>query len=80
MPESIHHPRYVTLRNLLKAMREDARLTQKQLAELVGVTQSFLSKIERGDRYVDVLFFVDWCEACGCQPTDAIQKLTKHTT
>ena len=30
----------------------------------MGIGQSYVSKIERGEAYVDVLIFVDWCKAC----------------
>ncbi len=40
---------------LLKKIREDAGVTQIQLAESLGVTQSYVSKIERGERMVDVV-------------------------
>lgn len=64
MPVSVHNPRYQALRAGLIALRQRAGLSQVQLAERLGVGQSFVSKIERGEAYVDVLLFVDWCRAC----------------
>lgn len=80
MPSSIsvHHPRYLALHAQMKAVRERARMTQDDLATALNVGQSFVSKIERGDRYVDVLFYVDWCHACGIDPPQALRQLLKH--
>lgn len=79
MSLSVHHPRYVALRNHLKAMREGAGMTQNQLADALGVTQSFVSKIERGERYVDVLFYMDWCRSCAVEPDKAMRTLERLT-
>jgi transcriptional regulator with XRE-family HTH domain len=62
---SVHHSHYQALRGELVALRKAAGLSQVQLAERLGVGQSYISKIERGEAYVDVLAFVDWCQACG---------------
>lgn len=48
--------------------RKTAGLTQVQMAERLAVGQSYVSKIERGESYVDVMTFVDWYLACGLQP------------
>lgn len=48
--------------------RKAAGLTQVQMAERLQVGQSFVSKMERGDSYVDVMAFLDWCVACGVMP------------
>jgi transcriptional regulator with XRE-family HTH domain len=79
MSVSVHHPHYAALRNQLKAMRESAGMTQNQLADAIGVTQSFVSKIERGERYVDVLFFMAWCRSCAVDPTKAMRQLADAT-
>ena len=50
-------------------------MTQGDLAQALDVGQSFISKIERGDRYVDVLFYVDWCKACNINPPEALLQL-----
>lgn len=65
MPVSIHHPRYQALRAVLVDVRTAAGLTQMQLAQRLEVGQSYVSKIERGEAYVDVMLFADWCSACG---------------
>ena len=55
MPESIHHPRYQTLRAAMVTARKEAGLTQIQMAGRLEVGQSYVSKIERGESYVDLM-------------------------
>lgn len=62
---SVHDVRYEQLRGMLKTARLEAGLTQTDLAQLLGLGQSFVSKIERGEAQLDVLLFVDWCKHCG---------------
>lgn len=76
---SVHHPRYKALRAALVALRNAAQLTQMQLAQRLEVGQSFVSKIERGDAYVDVMLFVDWCIACGVNPAQALEQIVRET-
>ncbi|MFQ6035308.1 MAG: helix-turn-helix domain-containing protein [Sedimentisphaerales bacterium] len=45
--------RYVVSR--LREAREKAHFTQKQVAQFLGITQSFVSKIESGQYRVDVV-------------------------
>lgn len=40
---------------LLRSIREDAGITQVELSELLGRTQSFVSKTERGETRLDVI-------------------------
>ena len=72
---SVHHPRYQALQGRLVALRKTAGLSQVQMAERLGVGQSYISKIERGEAYVDVLIFVDWCQACGVTPGSTLDQL-----
>lgn len=58
----LYDSRYNVLREELAAARARAGLTQSELAKRMGVVQSFVSKIETGERYLDVLEFLRWCE------------------
>jgi transcriptional regulator with XRE-family HTH domain len=75
---SIHHTRYEKLRRHLKALRLQAGLTQKTIAPRLQQEQSYVSKIERGERYVDMLFYLDWCRACKIAPFEAIKLLEEQ--
>ncbi len=76
MTASLYEPRYQALRTAMVAARKAAGLTQVQMAEKLQVGQSFVSKIERGQNYVDVLLFLDWFQICNQDPRrvlDAVQ-------
>ena len=75
MSISVHHKRYAKLRSVLKEVRQSAGLTQVQLAERLNMEQSNLSKIERGERFVDTMLFIDFCKACGAVPAEVIAKV-----
>lgn len=75
MVTSVHHSRYAKLRSVLKDVRKAAGLTQIELAERLHMEQSNLSKIERGERYIDTLLFIDYCRACGAVPAEMIAKI-----
>lgn len=70
---SIHSDKQ--LRLILKNQRETLGLTQRQLAERMGVIYSLIGKIETGDRRLDVLEFIDYCKALELEPCDVIQAL-----
>ena len=65
MQKSIHSAGYAIFLNVLKKAREDAGLTQTQLAQKIGETQTFISKCERGERRVDVVELRTFCQAFG---------------
>ena len=51
-------PPYATLRAHMIAARTAAGLTQEALAKQIGKPQSFIAKLERGERSIDVIEFV----------------------
>lgn len=67
--------RYEKLRMMLVEARETAGLTQVELAGRLNRPQSFVSKIERGVRKVDVIEFVEIARAIGFDPAAFLSKL-----
>jgi ribosome-binding protein aMBF1 (putative translation factor) len=65
MEKSIHSAHYAVFLKLLKKAREDAGLTQTQLARKIRETQTFVSKCERGERRIDVVELSTFCRAFG---------------
>lgn len=61
---------------LVKA-RKDAELTQVQLAAKLHRRQAYISRIERGERRVDVVEFVDLARAIGFDPARFIAEFAR---
>jgi transcriptional regulator with XRE-family HTH domain len=53
------------LTKLLKQIRVDAELTQAELAEKIGQTQSYVSKYENGEQRLDIIELESVCKATG---------------
>jgi transcriptional regulator with XRE-family HTH domain len=70
----LYDKRYELLRQELQNLRRAAAMTQGDIARLLGHSQSYVSKIESGEQYLDVIVFVDWCEALKADPS----KLLEH--
>lgn len=65
MEKSVHSDAYALFLKHLKEARKKAGLTQGQLAALLGETQSFVSKCERGERRLDIVEVRAFCRALG---------------
>jgi transcriptional regulator with XRE-family HTH domain len=55
MDKSIYTREYRAMLRVLKDVREEANVTQVELAKLLGRTQSFVSKTERGESRLDLI-------------------------
>lgn len=75
---SIYESDYSSLRSALRLVRLEAELTQTELARRLGVGQSYVSKIERGEAFVEVLLYVRWCQACGADPGATLASLSPN--
>lgn len=57
----------------IKAIRKSKGVSQVELAEKIGVTQSMLCQIERGTKTLSVPLSVDIAEALGCTINDIVK-------
>lgn len=68
--------RYQALRSLIEEARLKAGLSQKDVADALGVHQTWVSKIEGGERRLDVVEFLELAEALGVDPFKLLRKLS----
>ena len=59
------------------AARRQAKLTQVELSERLGRTQTFVSEIERGERRVDVLELLVIAGALGTHPHELFAEIAR---
>ena len=67
--------RYIILGEVLMIERKTRGISQKKFAELLGVSQSEISKIELGARRLDVIELFNICKALGISMTDFIYRM-----
>jgi transcriptional regulator with XRE-family HTH domain len=65
MQKSVHTKEYKALRAELRAAREAAGLSQRDLAARLGVPHSWVAKVEAGERRIDVVELIWLASACG---------------
>lgn len=75
MEKSIYSAEYQQLCALLRQLRLDAGLTQVQVAERLGVPQSFVSKYESGERRLDFIEVRHVAEAIESTLADIVARL-----
>lgn len=73
--KTIYQERYLVLINALIQARKEAGLTQTQVATILSKPQSYVAKVEGTDRKLDVVEFVELCEALHQDPSKFIQYL-----
>lgn len=73
--KSIYSALYKHFIKGLRAQRKAKGVTQTQLADRLGGSQSFISKIERSERRLDVGEFVTVAQAIGVEPVQLFSKL-----
>ena len=78
MEKSIYSRDHAALVRLLKKAREDAGVTQVQLAKKLKLTQSLYSKMERGEVRIDVIQLRTMCRAIGIKFVQFIERLERE--
>jgi transcriptional regulator with XRE-family HTH domain len=75
MTKSAFDPAYKKLTDAIVKIRGNARLTQRELAGILRRERSFISRVEVGERRLDLLEFFWLCEACGADAEVEVAKI-----
>jgi transcriptional regulator with XRE-family HTH domain len=77
LEKTLGSKRHRALINLLIRQREAIGMTQTELARRLGEYQSFVGRLESGQRRVDVVEFIEIAEVLGFDAAKAISSLKK---
>jgi transcriptional regulator with XRE-family HTH domain len=62
---------------LLKDARHRAGLTQAEVAQRLSKPQSYVAKVEGGERRLDLIEFIAFAKAIGSDPVKIVRALTR---
>lgn len=80
MEKSIYTHEYAVVLRLLKETREKSGITQVELAKRLGQSQSFVCKVELGDRRLDVVQLRTILHALGMKLPQFVDRLEHELT
>jgi len=73
MSKTLHSNEYHLLVKWLKKCRLERNLSIRQLASLVGVSHSYIGKVEQAERRLDIVEYIKYCEAMNVDPIKGIK-------
>ena len=77
MPKTVTSPLQKKLAAMLVERRKAAGLRQVDLAEKMGVYQSWVTHMESGQRRIDVVELIELGKILGFDPVDVVRKLSR---
>ena len=63
---------------VLAAVRTSAGVTQRELARRINRAHSYVSRIEKGDRRLDVPEMIQWGEVLGSDQVDVMRRIMRR--
>jgi len=70
-------PRHEALRAFLLEQRQRSGLRQVDLAKRLKRGQDYVSTVETGQKIVNVVELMEWADAIGFDPREALRRLAK---
>lgn len=70
----IYEPEYRVLVDCLKIYRLQSKMTQKELADSLGCSQTYVSKYEQGQKRLDI---IEVRKICNCLGVDLIEFISE---
>ncbi len=77
--KSIYSWEWQTLIDWLVKQRKQASLSQRQLAENIGVMHSLVGKVEKGERRLDPIELVLYCQGMRANPGELIKIIQRNS-
>lgn len=78
MAKSLRSPEHLAMIAVIRHTRLAAGLTQQDVAEALSRPQSFVAKVEVGERRLDVVEFIELARALGHSPQALIGKIEQQ--
>ena len=75
MKKSVQSRRYKRFTALLAKARQEAGMTQQQIADALDKPQSFVAKYENGERRLDLIEFLEIARVLNVDPKSIIDAL-----
>jgi transcriptional regulator with XRE-family HTH domain len=69
MTKSLHTPEYAALIRILVETRKQAGMTQQDVADRLSKPQSYVAKIEGGERRLDIVELIVLAKAMKAEPS-----------
>lgn len=73
MYKSLHSQEHARLIEWLKQQRQQKGLSMRDLAIRLDVPHSFIGKIEQGERRLDVVEYLQYCDILDVSPFDGLK-------
>ena len=78
MSKQLRTARHRRFMAVLVEIRIQAGVTQRELARRLKRAHSYVSRIEKGDRRLDVPEMIQWCEVVGADPVDVMKRIVRR--
>ncbi|MGB6486528.1 MAG: helix-turn-helix transcriptional regulator [Steroidobacteraceae bacterium] len=80
MSKQLRTARHRRVMVVLAAIRTEAGVTQRELARRLNRAHSYVSRIEMGDRRLDVPEMIQWCEVLDSDPVDVMKRIMRRSS
>lgn len=76
MYKSLHSQEHARLIKWLKQQRQQKGLSMRNFAIRLDVPHSFIGKIEQGERRLDVVEYLQYCDILDVSPFDGLKAIS----
>ena len=76
MQKTIYSDDYARLRQWLRDQRTGKGLTMREMGDRLGVIHSWVGKVELGERRLDVIEYIRYCNALEVDPHEGLNQIS----